>query len=503
MPDRMNGRSVRRLLAGAALGAGAAALAVNRMQSVATRNRRRADLRRAGGRRRSIVILGGGFGGVHLALQLLRELPADGAYEVVLVDRSNYFLFTPLLYHAASGLVDPSSIMFPLRELSRYPHLKVREGEVVDIDLDQRTVHLDDGELHYDHLVLALGSHTNYYGQEAKLNGVLPLKTVADSISIRNRMLDTFEAAEIVASPAERRSLLTTVIVGGGATGVELAGALHGLAQGTLARHYPRVPAREARLVICQAAPRLLPGVHDWMARTALEELRGRGVEVQLNARVSRAGAGGVRLAGGESIACRTVIWVAGVSPSPLTAALPAEHDAEGRVVVDPYLQIPGLPGVYAIGDMASTRGPRGGRLPPNAAAAVQQAFALGEIILNRLAGWEAQPFTYVHKGELISLGRLAAIADLGGVRLTGAPAWAVWRGFYLSQLLGVRNRMHVALDWTLAHFYDREAVRLDLADPCTTPLQRLYEPADPPPLDLEALPEGGVRPGRSEKWSG
>jgi len=146
---------------------------------------------------------------------------------------------------------------------------------------------------------------------------------------------------------------------------------------------------------------------------------------------------------------------------------------------------------------------PEGAAFLPEATAIVQQAFALGEIILNRLAGWEAQPFTYVHKGELISLGRLAAIADLGGVRLTGAPAWAVWRGFYLSQLLGVRNRMHVALDWTLAHFYDREAVRLDLADPCTTPLQRLYEPADPPPLDLEALPEGGVRPGRSEKWSG
>jgi len=422
-------------------------------------------------RGRNIVVLGAGFAGIHATAGLLRRIPADSGWTITLVDRRNYFLFTPLLYHAATGLVDPSNILFPVRTLSREPHFVFREAQVEGLDFDARTVRLDDGELPYDVLVLALGSVTNFFGQEAALQDALTLKNVADSIGIRNRIIDAFERADITRDPEERRRCLTFVVVGGGATGVELIGAIRGLVHGTLHRQYPRIRAEEVRLVLFEAHDQVLSTLPPALAAAATRRLRELGIEVRTGIRVAHVDAEGAETQDGERVPARTVVWAAGVRPAPLAEALPLEKARGGRLQVDDFLEVAGRPGVYAVGDLAAAHDrATGGLLPPSAAVACQQGDALAAIITERLAGREAPPFRFRHRGELVSLGRHEAVAEVFGRRLTGFPAWVVWRAFYLSQLLGFKNRVSVALDWSFAYFYQRETVRLDV--PCEAPTQ-------------------------------
>jgi NADH dehydrogenase len=450
---------------GAAAGVGLVAAAAHRRRQAARELETVVRLRAAEAPRgRNIVVLGAGFGGIHTTAGLLRRIPADSGWTVTLVDRPNYFLFTPLLYHAATGLVDPSNILFPVRSLSRDPHFVFREARVEGIDFEGRTVRLDDGELPYDVLVVALGSVTNFFGQDEALRDALTLKNVADGIGIRNRIIDAFERADITRDPEERRRCLTFVVVGGGATGVELIGAIRGLVHGTLPRQYPRIRPEEVRLVLFEAHEQILSTLPSEMATRAQRRLRELGIEVRTGVRVAHVTADGAETEAGERVPARTVVWAAGIRPVPLADTLDVAHARGGRLEVDDYFEIPGRPGVYAIGDVAAMhdRG-TGGLLPPSAAVACQQGDALAEILTDRLAGREARPFRYRHRGELVSLGRHEAVAEVFGRRLTGFPAWVVWRVFYLSQLLGFKNRVSVALDWSFAYFYQRETVRLDV----------------------------------------
>ncbi|MCC2669988.1 MAG: dehydrogenase (ubiquinone) [Armatimonadetes bacterium] len=470
---------------GAIAGAAAASAAVlhARRDSVELADR----IRRLQGTRaehgKNIVILGAGFGGINTAAALLHRLPPESGWRVTLVDRHNYFLFTPLLYHAATGLVDPSNVLFPVRRLSHAENFIFREATVQDVDLNRRVVHLEDGPLSYDYLVLALGSVTNFFGKDDQLRHALTLKTSADAITVRNRLIDAFERADAATDPEERRRQLTFAVVGGGATGVELVGAIQGLIRGTLARQYPRISPGEARVVLFEALPKLLPELPRELAGYAEQRLRDLGVEIRLETPVDRVDDGGLVLDGGEYLPAHTVVWAAGVKASPVAARLNVPRIKNGRIDVDPFLQVEGVPDCYALGDIAAFTDEASGKpLPPTAAVAVRQGKALAEILLARIEGRSAQPFHYTPAGELVSLGRNEAVAAIKGVQITGFPAWLIWRAFYLSQLMGFKNRLAVALDWSFAYAYQRDTVRLEVpasdSEPSEHPLADHRAPA-------------------------
>ncbi len=442
-------------------------------------HRRREERRRTGDRLRAtagplggnIVILGAGFGGITAAHDLLDRIPPDAGWTVTLVDRQNYHLFTPLLYHAATGLIDPTSALFPVRSISRAPHFRFREDTVVRVDLDRRRVILSEGELPYDHLILALGSTTHYFGREASLAGAIPLKNFTDGVRLRGRILDALEAADRTDDPALRREWLTFAVVGGGPTGVELIGAIRGLLGTALPRQYPRLHPAEARCILFEAGDRILPALPADLAAAALERLLASGVQVRFRTRVTDVDEHQLLTNTGEQLPARTVIWAAGVTPSPVTRVLPTTQWKDGRLLVDNLLTLPGRPDVMAIGDAAACfcgdsddEGSGKGDLPLPATASVacQQGHQAARILVQRLLGETPDPFRFVHRGELVSLGRHHAVAEVFGRHLTGLPAWLVWRAFYLSQLLSFRNQISVALDWSFAYAYQRDTVRLD-----------------------------------------
>lgn len=449
---------------GAALGAVAAGVTVAETAKRAAREARLERLRNSPTKGGNIVVVGAGFGGVHTVARLLELLPPESGWRITLVDQRNFFLFTPLLYHAATGLVDPSHILFPTRALSNAPHYFFREATVTGVDFERRAVQLDDGEIPYDLLVLGLGSTTNFFNQEEALCHSLTLKSAGEAVLLRNRIIDAFERADIATDAEERKRCLTFAVVGGGATGVELVGAIRGLVHGTLARQYPHIGSHEARVMIFENSPRLLGGLPEDLAQHAEERLKELGVEVHLGCAAAKVTETELVTRAGETIPTRTVVWAAGVRPVPVTATLDVPRGRNGRIVVDALMEIQGRPGCYALGDMAACPDIKTGNpLPPNAAVAVRQGKALAEIILARLEGRNPEPFQFDFPGELVSLGRHEAVARLGGVKLTGFPAWLVWRGYYLTQLMGFKNQLGVALDWSFAYVYQRDTVRLDL----------------------------------------
>ena len=433
---------------------------------------------------KNIVVLGAGFGGLNTVSTLLHRLPPESGWRVTLVDRHNYFLFTPLLYHAATGLVDPSNVLFPVRSLSHAENFDFREATVQDIDLRRQVIHLDDGQLCYDYLVLALGSVTNFFGRDDELRDALTLKTTADAIEVRNRLIDAFEHADVATDPEERRRWLTFAVVGGGATGIELAGAIQGLIRGTLARQYPHIRSDETRLIVFEAMSEILPGLPRDLAHYSEQRLRELGVDLRLNTPVAHVSPHGITLENGEMIPSRTVVWAAGVKPAPLAALLNVPKLKNGRILVDEFMQVQDWPNCYALGDIAAFLDEADKPLPPTAAIAVRQGKALAEILTARLEGKQPHPFRYSPVGELVSLGRHEAVADVKGVKVTGFPAWLLWRAFYLSQLMGFKNRLAVALDWSFAYAYQRDTVRLEVP-PSAAELEENLAQESPEPAVL------------------
>jgi NADH dehydrogenase len=402
-----------------------------------------------------VIIVGAGFGGLAAAKALGRA-----PFSVTVVDRHNYHLFQPLLYQVATAGLSPADIAGPIRSILRAPNVSVHLAKVTGIDPKEQTVTTDRGTLRYDHLILATGARHAYFGHDEWENAAPGLKKIEDATEIRRRILIAFERAETEADEAERHRLLTFVIVGGGATGVEMAGAIAELAKRALAKDFRAIDPRDARIILVEAGPRLLsafvPSLSDY-AKRALEAL---GAEVILNRAVTECDALGIVL-GGERIESRTVIWAAGVRASPAGNWLDAKTDRAGRVLVNPDLSVPGYPNVFVIGDTALVTDENGAPLPGVANVAKQQGRYVAKLLERRLRGEVVAPFRYRDAGSLATIGRSRAVAQIFGLRLTGLLAWLIWSVVHIYFLIGFRNRLVVALSWAWSYLTFERGTRL------------------------------------------
>jgi NADH dehydrogenase len=407
--------------------------------------------------RPTVLIVGGGFGGLRAARAL-----ADAEVRVVLVDRQNHHLFQPLLYQVASATLSPADIAAPIRHILReQANAEVVLGEVVSVDLAARRAALADGmSLAYDFLILAAGSRSSYFGHDTWQALAPGLKTLEDALEIRRRFLLTFERAELEEDPDIRREWLTFVVVGGGPTGVELAGTLKEMARLTLPREFRRIRTDRARVILVEAGPAILSNLGSGLSEKAVESLERIGVEVRLGQPITEIGERAVQL-GGERIPTRTVLWAAGVSAVPLGQGLGLPVDRLGRLVVEPDLSLPGHPEVFAVGDLAAfTHGP-GGPLPGVAPVAIQQGEWAATNLLATLVGRPRRPFRYRDKGSMATLGRGRAVARVGGLHFTGYPAWLAWLFIHLMLLVDFRSRVFVFFEWLWAYLTTQPRARL------------------------------------------
>jgi NADH dehydrogenase len=413
--------------------------------------------RKADGRAR-IVIVGGGFGGLQ-AVNGLAGAPLD----VTLVDQRNYHLFQPLLYQVATASLATSEIAWPIRYLvRRRPEVTTLLATVTGVDAAARQVLLDDGRtLPYDTLILATGARHAYFGHDEWEPFAPGLKTLEDATTVRRRILLAFERAEYETDPARRAALLTFVIIGAGPTGVELAGTIAELARTTLRPDFRNIDTRTARVVLIEAGPRVLAGFAEDLSAYAQQALQRLGVELELNQPVSECTADHV-VFGGRTLETRTVIWAAGVMASPAAEWLGAPSDRAGRVMVRADLTVPGHPEIFAIGDTVTIRAPDGNPVPGIAPAAKQEGRYVAMVIKRRLHGDVKPPdFRYRHEGSLATIGKRLAVIDFGRIKLRGALAWWLWGFAHIYFLIGLRNRLSVALSWLWIHFRGQRSARL------------------------------------------
>jgi NADH dehydrogenase/putative oxidoreductase len=404
-----------------------------------------------------VVIVGAGFGGLRCA-QALR----DASVAVTLIDRTNYHLFQPLLYQVATAALSPGDIAAPARQMFRSsPSVRLLLGTVTGVDTQRQTVSMQNGDIPYDYLVLATGATHSYFGKDEWARFAPGIKRIEDALEIRRRILTAFERAEAASDEQERVGLLTFLIVGGGPTGVELAGAIAELARFGLEKDFRAFDPRQARVILVQAAPRLLPSFPERLARIAQRSLEQLGVEVRLGCRVDHIDETGVAV-DGIRIEASTVLWAAGVAASPAAAWLNVPADKAGRVIVGDDLRVPGLANVFAIGDTAASKAWKGGFVPGLAPAAKQGGtYAAKQIrAMVELRG-TMPPFRYRHWGSLATIGRKAAVADFGMLKLSGAPAWWLWGIVHIAFMLGVRNRFATLINWFWTYLKFGGGIRL------------------------------------------
>jgi NADH:ubiquinone reductase (H+-translocating) len=402
----------------------------------------------------TVAVIGGGFAGLNAAKGL-----AKAPCQVVLLDRRNHHLFQPLLYQVATAVLNPADIARPIRSILRgQRNATVLLAEVRAIDRSARKLELDDGtKLDYDYLVLAAGVSHSYFGKDEWAPFAPGLKSIEDALEIRRRVLLAYEAAEREESEEKRRSLLTFVVVGGGPTGVELAGALSEIARHALRRDFRRIHPEEARVMLLEGLPRILPTFDEELAAKAESQLRSLEVEVMVGTRVTAIDATGVSL-GAVKIAARTVLWAAGVQASPLARSLQVPLDRAGRVLVEKDLRVPGDERVFVAGDLASLE-QDGKPLPGLAPAAIQAGRHAASSIISLLHGEKPRPFVYRDKGTLATIGRRRAIASVLGMKLSGAIAWWAWLFIHILFLIGFRSRVLVLFEWAWAYVtYERGA---------------------------------------------
>ncbi|MBO9335358.1 MAG: NAD(P)/FAD-dependent oxidoreductase [Roseiflexus sp.] len=405
-----------------------------------------------------VVIVGAGFGGLAAA----REL-ANADVDVLVINRTNYHGFWPLLYQVATAGLEPESIAYPVRAiLRRYRNADFLLAEVNGVDFERRAVLTDVGPVMYDYLVLAAGSTTNFFGNERFERYTLGMKDLDEAQRLRNHILTCFEHAVAETDPVRRAALLTFVVVGGGPTGVELAGAFIELIRHVMRKDYPMLDVRQAHVVLVEATDRVLATFPESLQRAALDRLRRMGVDVRLNAPVADARPGALVFRDGTVLAAETIVWAAGVRASPLAEALGVALGRGARVKVEPTLTLPGHPEVFVIGDMAYLEGYRPGvPYPMVAPVAIQMGEQAARNIIARTRRNPMKPFRYFDKGQMATIGRSAAVLDAFGIQLTGWPAWVGWLFVHLMELVGFRNRALVLLNWAYSYFtYDR-GVRL------------------------------------------
>jgi NADH dehydrogenase len=413
--------------------------------------------REAKGAARRVVIVGGGFGGLNVA----KRLGGVDRLEVTLLDRSNHHLFQPLLYEVAMAGLSPAEIAAPIRSLlSRHRNVRVLREEVLAVELAARRITTPSGTRDYDVLVLACGAQHAYFGHEAWEEHAPGLKTLEQATEIRRRVLSAFEDAEKEIDRERKQALLTFVIVGGGPTGVELAGAIGEMSRFTLARDFRRIDPKLTRVILIEAGPRILPSFSDALASRAVRDLEALGVQVFTRSPVTGIDAGGVDL-GRERIQTATALWAAGVLPSRLGATLGVPLDPQGRVIVLPDLSVPGHPEVFAIGDQARVSDSDGRPLAGIAPVALQQGRWVGDAIRNDLEGRPREPFRYRDKGQMATIGRSRAIVEIGRLRFGGLLAWLLWIVVHIYYLTGFENRLLVVIQWAWSYATFRRGARL------------------------------------------
>jgi NADH dehydrogenase len=403
------------------------------------------------------VVVGGGFGGLYAARWLARR-----GVNVVLVDRENYHLFQPLLYQVATASLSPGDIAEPLRAiLHKYQNVQVLLGEVTRLDLAARRVQLeDDDELAYDYLVLAIGARHSYFGHpewEAMAPG---LKSLADALEMRRRIFLAFELAEREHDPVRRQALLTFVIVGGGPTGVELAGAVADIARHTVRRDFRTFDPRQAKIILIEGGARVLGTYPPDLSARAEQALTQLGVDVRTNATASTVTADHVQV-GQTIIPTHTTLWAAGVAASPLGRELGVDVDRSGRVPVQPDLSVPGHPEVYVVGDLAILPDRHGKPLPGTAPVAIQEGEAAAHNIWRSIHGQQSRPFHYFDRGTIATIGRAAAVAQIRRLHLWGLPAWLAWLLVHIFFLIGFENRMLVLVQWAWSYASHQRGARL------------------------------------------
>ncbi len=404
-----------------------------------------------------VLIIGGGFGGLFAAKALRRA-----RVRITLVDRHNHHVFQPLLYQVATAGLSPGDIAAPIRWVLRHQdNVRVLLAEAQGIDLAARRVDLDHGDaLPYDYLIVAAGAGSSYFGHDDWAPHAPSLKTLDDALRVRARMLIAYERAERTADPVERARLLTFVLVGGGATGVEMAGAIAEIARQTLTQEFRSIQTSEARVLLIEAGPSILAPFPESLRDAARASLQRLGVEVREKTAVTRIEDGRVWL-GDERLDAGTILWTAGVTASPLGASLGVPRDRAGRVLVEPDLSLPGHPEAFVIGDMAGLADADGTQYPGVSQVAMQQAAHAARMIGRAMDEQPRRPFRYKDLGNMATIGRNAAIADLGWLQMSGFPAWLLWLFVHIVWLIGFRNRLTVLLQWAGAYLTYQRSVRL------------------------------------------
>jgi NADH dehydrogenase len=419
-----------------------------------------------------VVIVGAGFGGLTAAKAL-----AKAPVEVTLIDKRNYHLFQPLLYQVATASLSPADVAWPIRSIfTRKPNVEVMLAKLEAVDKERKEVAAGDLRLPYDYLIIATGSHHSYFGHDEWAQYAPGLKRIIDATEIRKRILVAFERAEIAKTDAEREREMTFVIVGGGPTGVELAGAIAELARHALARDFRHINPRAARILLVEAGDRILPALSPRLSEYAQSALEKLGVEVMLKSYVSIESDYGATM-GDKVIPAATMIWAAGVTIPQVKDWLGAKADKSGHILVEPDLSIPGHPDIFVIGDAASVPWKDDVTVPGIAPAAKQEGSYVAKLIKADLKGERAsvKPFKYKHSGNLATIGRNAAIADFGWMTLTGFPAWLLWSVAHIYFLIGVRAPTMVALQWLWSYITYGKGARL------ITGLAPVFEPVEPP----------------------
>jgi len=409
-------------------------------------------------KKKRVIIVGAGFAGLKLAQKLKESL-----YQVVVIDRQNFHQFQPLFYQVATSGIEPSSISFPVRKIfQKHSNLHFRQTELVSVVPEKKIVRTSNGTLSYDHLIIATGVSTNYFGSENLEKYGLPMKTTAEAINLRNRILDSFEKAILTEDKDEHSKLMSVVIVGGGPTGVELSGAIAEMRRFVLPKDYPELDFSRMKIFLYEASPRLLNGMSDRSGMKALQFLEKLGVEVHLNTRIDDYDGDKISLSNGTAVYARNLLWTAGVSGKYINGIGKEVYTPTKRLMVDSYNQVIGLDSVYAIGDAAcimdNEEYERGH--PQVAQVAIQQAVNLAR----NLTRVKSKPFKYKDKGSLATIGRNMAVADLPIMKFSGVFAWILWLFVHLMAIVGVKNRFFIFINWAQSYLWRDQSLRVLIA---------------------------------------